>query len=215
MTKWYDDSINLNQGTQIAVSSSVYTNDELSLAWIERFDRHSKSFCVGKWRLVLMDGYGSHLTYEFIEYATKNNILLHTFPPHSTHILQPLDVAVFQPSKHYHNKAISQAIRDGATDFNKLDFLGSLRNIRKQTFKTSNILTAFEKTRISPLNPNAVLSNIARHDEQDHETEEDPKAPRTPLRTLLSYDLKNIETPTSVRGMLRHVQELEKTIERH
>lgn len=161
-----------------------------------------------------MDGYGSHLTYEFIEYATKNNILLHTFPPHFTHILQPLVAVVFQPYKHYHSKAVSQAVRDGATDLNKLDFLGSLRDIRKQTIKTSTILSAFEKTGIVPLNPSAVLSRVPENHEDDPKAGRNLERPKTPPQPL-PYDLENVETPKSVRQLGRHVQELEEAIWQH
>ena len=43
--------------------------------------------------------------------------------PHLTHILQPLDVAVFQPLKHYHGKALDLMVRDGVTNITKLEFL--------------------------------------------------------------------------------------------
>jgi hypothetical protein len=47
--------------------------------------------------LLIPDGHGSHLTFEFIQYCMTHKILLLIYPPHSTHSLQPLDVVMFKP----------------------------------------------------------------------------------------------------------------------
>jgi hypothetical protein len=49
------------------------------------------------WRLLILDGHGSHLSIDFIEYREAHKILLAVFPPHSTYTLQPLDVVCFKP----------------------------------------------------------------------------------------------------------------------
>ena len=61
-----------------------------------------------------MDGYGSHDTFEYCE---NHNIIPLTFPSHTTHLLQPLDVCVFQPLKHYHSEAVNLAISTGDESF--------------------------------------------------------------------------------------------------
>lgn len=89
-----------------------------------------------------MDGYGSHNTYEFLEYCEKHNIIPLTFPSHTTHLLQPLNVYVFQPLKHYHSKAVNQAISTGDESFTKVEFLAAFNQFRRQAFKTSTIESA-------------------------------------------------------------------------
>ncbi|KAH4206555.1 hypothetical protein HBI95_117190 [Parastagonospora nodorum] len=49
-------------------------------------------------RLLILNGHGSHLTPEFLEYCNRHRILLIVFPPHSTHTLQPLDVRAWSSS---------------------------------------------------------------------------------------------------------------------
>ncbi|CAG4932395.1 unnamed protein product [Colias eurytheme] len=44
--------------------------------------------------LILLDNHESHYTLDAINFARENGITLLTFPPHCTHKLQPLDVAV-------------------------------------------------------------------------------------------------------------------------
>jgi hypothetical protein len=54
------------------------------------------------WRLLFLDGHGSHVTMKFLNYCEANKILLATYPPYSTYTLQPLDVGIFSPlSKAY------------------------------------------------------------------------------------------------------------------
>ena len=84
-------------------SASGWTNDEIGLAWLrDIFDRETKAKARRRWRLLFLDGHGSHVTMKFLNYCEANKILLATYPPHSTHTLQPLDVGIFSPlSKAY------------------------------------------------------------------------------------------------------------------
>ena len=81
--------------------------------------------------MLLLDRHGSHCTYEFLDYceATTVNIIVYYLPPHTTHFIQPLDIVVFQPYKHWHAEAINEATRTGCEDFNKLEFLKALGSI--------------------------------------------------------------------------------------
>lgn len=47
--------------------------------------------------LLLMDNHESHCTLDAINYCRDNGLVAVTFPPHCTHRLQPLDVAVNGP----------------------------------------------------------------------------------------------------------------------
>jgi hypothetical protein len=58
--------------------------------------------------------------------------------------MQPLDVAYFQPVKHYHRKAIDKAVRLGATKFPLVEFFSAFEHIRAQVFKREIIMSAFE-----------------------------------------------------------------------
>lgn len=39
-----------------------------------------------------------------LEIAAAHNVHMLAFPPHSTHILQPLDVGIMQPLKHHYTQ---------------------------------------------------------------------------------------------------------------
>jgi len=121
MGKWYQVE-DLPPNASIAVSPTGYTNDELTMEWIRHFDAQTKNRTIGAKRLLLMDGYGSHHTKEFIQYCDDNGIIPFGLPPHITHLLQPLDVCCFQPLKHYHAKALDLIVRDGCFNITKVSY---------------------------------------------------------------------------------------------
>jgi hypothetical protein len=75
--------------------------------------------------------------------AAESNIITYTFPLHLTHVLQPLDVGIFQPYKHYHREAVLKAIREMDLQYNLFSFMRDIPHIREQTFKESTITHAF------------------------------------------------------------------------
>jgi hypothetical protein len=102
---WVEDIKAGEHEVFISSSPSGWSNNEIGLAWLEQvFDRYTKQRA-GRWRLLILDGHGSHITMEFIEYCDRYRILLMILPPHSTHTLQPLDVVLFKPlSQAYSNE---------------------------------------------------------------------------------------------------------------
>ncbi|KAG2000818.1 hypothetical protein GB937_010800 [Aspergillus fischeri] len=84
----------------ISISESGYINDLLAYQWIQHFKRHTRRRMVGLKRLLLCNGYGSHMTYKVIEFCEKHNIILYFLPPHTSHLLQLLDVSIFHAYKH-------------------------------------------------------------------------------------------------------------------
>jgi hypothetical protein len=159
MANWYRLK-ELDKDTVIGTSPTGYSNDELSMAWIQHFETHTRKGTVGSKRLLLMDGYGSHCTQEFIQHCDNNGIIPFGFPPHSTHLLQPLDVVVFQPLKHYHAEALDLIVRDGCANITKIEFLSVIQDVRRKAFKEETILSAFKKSGLVPYDPLVVLRRI-------------------------------------------------------
>ena len=160
MSQWYQQR-ELESDTVIATSSTSYSNDELGLSWIKHFDKHTVKTTQGSKRLLIIDGHGSHHTKQFIQYYNDHKIIPFSLSPHLTHLLQLLDVVVFQPYENYHAKVLNIMVRDGVINITKLEFLGCIQQVRKQAFKRETILSAFRKTGISPLNPQVVLEIVA------------------------------------------------------
>jgi hypothetical protein len=95
---WVDEIEVGKHDVFVPSSPTGWSNNDIGLAWLEQvFDRSTKRMAGRSYRLLILDGHGSHITMDFIEYCDKRRILLMVFPPHSTHTLQPLDVVMFKP----------------------------------------------------------------------------------------------------------------------
>ena len=200
---WFTSTF-IDDDTLLAVSETGYSNDVLSLEWLKHLDRFSakrQHEPIPPHRLLLLDGYGSHCTKEFIEFCDDHKIIPLCLPPHTTHLLQPPNVVVFQPYKHYHAEAIDEATRTGCTDFSKLEFLSAITAIRKKTFKYTTILSAFRQTGLIPFNPEIVLDKLNAGSESELEPPYTPRAvtpgpsepPTIPL-TIRSLKRKQINS---------------------
>jgi len=85
-------------GWLYACSESGFTDSYISLQWLKRvFDPQTKERANKKPRMLIWDGFGTHETLEILEFCFENNIILCRMPSHTSHKLQPCDVAVFSP----------------------------------------------------------------------------------------------------------------------
>jgi hypothetical protein len=90
-----------------ASSPNGWTSDELGLSWLQSlFHKQTVNKAERDWRLLVLDGYGSHCTLSFLEWCRSNRILVAVFAPHPTHRLQPLDVSLFGPLARYHSQSL-------------------------------------------------------------------------------------------------------------
>ena len=90
---WTDKNIDGN--TVIRVSENGWTDQEIGLEWLKHFDQHTEQSTTGRYRLLVLDGHSSHTSLDFIQYCDEHNIIALCLPPHSTHLLHPLDIGIF------------------------------------------------------------------------------------------------------------------------
>ena len=86
--------------TLYAKSLNGYMDEELFFSWFKFFV--AKTQHLDK-RLLIIDGHGSHISLNVIDTARENN-MLYCLPPHTTHILQPLDVSLYKPLKNHFSR---------------------------------------------------------------------------------------------------------------
>jgi len=156
MHKWSATN-DLHRSITLASSESAYINDDLAIDYIKHFIDAVKRKRIGIYILLIMDGCDSHKTYEFGDLCTKNNIIPFLLPSHSTHILQPLDVGVFQAYKQHHGNELYRAVLRDNVKFDKLAFLVVFQTFRNLAFKASTIKHAFKRIGILPFNLAIVL----------------------------------------------------------
>ena len=92
----------LSNSVLFSISKSGYTNYWLSFEWIKHFSSQTKATKKGKYWMLIMDGHSSHFTNEFTNYCWAEDIVPFLLLAHTTHLLQLLDIRVFQSYKHYH-----------------------------------------------------------------------------------------------------------------
>ena len=144
-------------------SPNGWTNNDLGLTWLEQvFDRYTKPKARRKWRLLIIDGHGSHVTRDFIRYCDDNKILLMIFPPHATHTLQPLDVVCFKPLTSNYTKELDLRTHraQGWVPVKKSDFFPLFWKAWVATFTEKLVLKAFSATGIFPPNANVILDRF-------------------------------------------------------
>jgi hypothetical protein len=159
---WVQDFSGLIHNAFFTSSPTGWTNDNIALEWIQAiFDRYTKEKARNgrDWRLLFVDGHGSHVTIRFLDYCYNNRIIVAVFPPHSTHRLQPLDVSLFAPLALRYSQQLQQHIYDseGFSGVSKRDFFRLFWPAFNASFTAANIESGFRKTGIYPINPNAML----------------------------------------------------------
>ena len=157
---WYEDSL-LPHDWTIGLSENGWTNDKLGMIWLqELFDKHTRSRTAGRYRLLILDGHGSHATPDFDKYCFDNSIIPLYMPPHSSHLLQPLDVGCFSPLKRSYGQQVENRIRLGINHIDKLEFLAMYKQARTDTMIKFNVRSGFAATGLVPYDPDRVLSRL-------------------------------------------------------
>jgi len=140
-------------GTLGACSDNGWITNELFLKWLKHFAAHAKPSNDEK-VILLLDGHGSHKTLQAVEYARAHGIVMISFPPHSTHHMQPLDRTFFGPLKvQYHkecDKWMTQHVGQRISPFQLAELFGlayaAVANIAKAQ-------SGFSCTGMWPYNP--------------------------------------------------------------
>jgi hypothetical protein len=155
---WFDG---LPKDWRFEVSPNGWTSDEIGLRWLERlFIPSTSSRTKGKYRLLILDGHGSHLTAEFDQICEKNDIIAICMPPHSSHLLQPLDIGCFAALKRAYSRLIESKARARINHIDKLDFLEAYPSARIKAFKSETIKNSFATAGLIPYNPDRVISKL-------------------------------------------------------
>ena len=157
---WYCD---LPENYILSVSKNGWTTDELGIEWLKKvFEPNTAPRTMGRYRLLILDGHGSHATAEFDRFCMEKRIIPLYMPPHSSHLLQPLDVSCFSPLKHLYSQRVQELIQKGIYSIKKEDFLYIYPAVHQQALSSSNIKSGFAATGLVPLSSEKVLSKLLK-----------------------------------------------------
>ena len=157
-SQWYSA---IPKEYRISMSDNGWTNDNLGFEWLqEMFEKHTASQTAGRYRLLILDGHSSHATASFDHFCTERKIIPLYMPPHSSHLLQPLDISCFGPLKHYYGQKIREMAQNGIHAIDKMDFLSNYTKIHAHAFSKANILSGFAAAGLIPFKPEKVLAKL-------------------------------------------------------
>jgi hypothetical protein len=125
---------------------------------------------------------------EFQDYCKENKIIALSMPPHSSHLLQPLDVIPYSLLKRHYGDRILLLARSRIYHVNKETFLPAFKAAFKKTFTPDNVRAGFRDAGLVPHDPEVVLSKL---DVQLH-------TPTPPAPGTVDWEAK---TPRNAREM--------------
>ncbi|EED16233.1 conserved hypothetical protein [Talaromyces stipitatus ATCC 10500] len=190
---WFDD---LPSDWRINIS-------ENGLEWLTtHFIPYINDRTMGKYRMLILDGHGSHLTAEFDRICTENNIIPICMPPHSSHILQPLDVGCFAVLKRHYGQLVEQRMRLGFNHIDKMDFLMAFPQARTVAYKAQTIRNSFTATGLVPFNPDRVIQQLNIQ----------LKTPTPPPSRSSNTQSSCLQTPQNIRQFVRQSTTITKRI---
>jgi len=200
---WYADGL-IPPDWAIGVSANGWTTNEIGLHWLEHvFDKHTRDRTVGRYRLLVLDGHGSHVAPEFDQYCRDHAIVVLCMPPHSSHLLQPLDVVCFSVLKRSYGRLVEQKMSLGVNHIDKQEFLPLYQQARAEALHESNLRSGFAATGLVPYEPNRVLSLL--------HTQYNTPSPHLQPQTTAAWVS---ETPHNIEELQHQIDLLKQYIQR-
>jgi hypothetical protein len=198
---WLQDYDPQEHPCWFASSPNGWTSDELGLSWLKSLFHEQTASKAGRdWRLLILDGHGSHCTLSFLEWCRSHKILVAVFPPHSTHRLQPLDVSLFGPLATYYSQELDAHSRlsQGLAGVTKRDFFKNFYSAFDNAFTEANVRSGWRKTGIEPFDPHQVLDVVDKKGRNQPETSRVESVPSRHSSSCL-------DTPSAQRTIRRIV----------
>ena len=159
LSNWYTEG-GLPDTWRLKPTVNGWTDNETGLDWVQHFDNHTKSRTKGVYRMLVLDGHGSHRSPEFEGYCKDHNIIPLYLPAHSSHLTQPLDVGVFNVLKRAYGQKINDFIRAHITNISKVDFFLAFAAAYKKSMTKENMAGGFRGAGIIPHSPEMVISKL-------------------------------------------------------
>jgi len=146
-----------------AFNSKGWTSNAHGLSWFRRcFEPSTRDKANSEYRLLICDGHDSHITAAVVELCMNNNIILMVLPPHTSHLLQPLDVAIFAPIKTYLATENKQFINCGIARQQRPEWLAAYAKARESAMTKRNIYSAFRGTGLVPFYPSKAIDRLPK-----------------------------------------------------
>lgn len=183
----------------------------LGLEFIKFFHESTKHLAHEGDRLLHVDCHSSHINLDLLKFAVDKKIIVLGYPPHTTHLTQGLDVVMFAPFKNAFAKHALAHYKATKKDVDKPSFLHFLHLAVQESFHQHNILTAWRKTGLRPVNRHAI-SDLDLAPSREYSTIHAlPLPPPSPIKAIVDAIHRQNRlrdeppSPTSACAPLPHI----------
>lgn len=189
-------------GTSYQVSDNGWMTEAVFQSWFRKiFVPNVEKPC-----LLIYDGHLSHISIELVETAIQNNIIILKLPPHTSHLLQPLDVAVFRGVKSRWDSLLADWCRTHyGQHLSKSEFANLVGKVWSDV-SPQNIINGFRKTGIFPINKDVIPKETfdAQKLKLWNEINNAPKGEEEPRSVYLNQHLdttpEELPLPSQTKG---------------
>jgi hypothetical protein len=166
-------------GTFYGLSNNGWIDSELFLEW---FQQHFLRYVpAARPLLLLLDGHSSHYQPDFIKLAAKEGIIVFCLPPHTTHILQPLDKVAFGSLKRHWNRECQVFCAENPGKVvNRYNFSKIFCKAWIQGMSMHNLIASFKAAGIYPVDRSVIMNKVEGEDNNSDE-------PATPIPTFVPF----------------------------
>lgn len=174
---------------------SAYITSEIFLEWMKSHFLPRKPD--GK-VLLLLDGHSTHCnSVKMLEFANDNDIILLSMPSHTSHYLQPLDVAVFKSLKTYFYESCRLWMKQHpGRRLTRQQFGFLLNQAWGKSATNGNAISGFRAAGVFPLNPGAI-PEYAFSEKENGEHVPQAQSASDP-RPSTSTQMQDLPTPTKI-----------------
>jgi 4-hydroxybenzoate polyprenyltransferase len=147
--QWYPQDLSPYKGWEFTATDNAWTSDSTAVEWLEKVFL-PQTYTLEP-RLLILDGHGSHETTDFMYLCYQHNVHLLFLPPHTSHVLQPLDLSVFSSLKTHYRTAVGLlALLTDSSPIGKQNFLACYYKARNEALSAKIIKSGWKATGLWP-----------------------------------------------------------------
>jgi len=123
------------------------------MEWLQKcFEPTTQEKANGATQLLIYiyNSHRSHVMGPFLSHCLKHDIQVVLLLPHTSHLLQPIDVGVFSPLKHYLSQNLNKLVCTGIAKVEKCEWVECFAKARPLALTSKNIQSGFKATGIYP-----------------------------------------------------------------
>jgi 4-hydroxybenzoate polyprenyltransferase len=152
--QWFPKELESFHDWHFTATENGWTTNDTAVEWLTKvFIPSTQPQDPNEYRLLILDGHGSHESTEFIYLCFEYKIYLIYLPPHTSHVLQPLDLSIFACLKRIYRRELGNlSLLTDSTPIGKRNFLRCYYIARNTSLTVTNIKSGWQASGLWPQN---------------------------------------------------------------